>query len=179
MLYLALVLSGLNAPLHAMTGGDWYTNCRELMVLSAAQQESAPADKKIKYRECQIEAYQAFCDIISSSKVKANEKNVNDQTKNEQDGKSLAFLNQERQEIRMSCPTGKPFIAAVNAIEETGGPGFIYKWLPASYIIKNALQNKYPTCVKVREELKISIQAKACYDFWLNNINTTEQKSQR
>src|SRR2546429_9928889 len=50
------------APSLAMTGGTWYENCSKWTHSKNAEIAALPVEKRLAYRECQIEAIKVWCD---------------------------------------------------------------------------------------------------------------------
>jgi hypothetical protein len=46
----------------AMNGGTWYDNCSKWAYSKKDEIAASPVEKRLAYRECQIEAIKAWCD---------------------------------------------------------------------------------------------------------------------
>lgn len=165
---LFVVMGVFHTQAYAMSGGEWYTACSELLVSSPEQIGSAPPEKKVKYRACVIEAHRAWCALnLEGDRNRISE----------------AWSKDKRDQIELSysavCPTlwnspiAGPFVRAVKLIERKGGPNFLERWLPANSMLKDAFLSKYPNCQAERARLGfIAEENGKCIDSYNELMNS-------
>lgn len=131
--------SGLFGP----TGADYFKACWEKKAaqIKAGWNDVRPStsDQAIAWAQCEPESVRA---ISSSGIIAAGQENDNI-------GDSL----------RRACPSGVSdipmggaYMLTVKLVEDTVGPTFLDRILPAHFMISRVWSDKWPNCSKVREQ---------------------------
>lgn len=151
---------------HAMSGGEWYATCSVWAQASGMERKTLPAEKRVAFRACQIEAIRVFCDMNLSGDAAKVGQALTDEEKE----KSWAHLPNYCP-YRWTFPFGGPAAAAVLHLEKNGGPTIIQSWLPASWMLKQTFKSAFPSCEQQRERLGLKHDTKECAATWLKAMD--------
>lgn len=160
------------APSFAMSGGTWYENCSKWAYSKKAEIAALPVEKRLAYRECQIEAIKVWCDREWEGDVtKVADRLISQGQTNEQVSKKFEEALSPYCPNFFIMPFAGPAAVAVEQIEKQGGPGYLDRWLPASKMLERVFNERFPRCTQQRKSLGLVADTSACFDNWFKNID--------
>lgn len=166
-----------------MLGGEWYEVCSELRVMNYEQIEKATVDKKVKYRECQIEAIRQWCNLNLDGDSEGKFTYIVDTINDTHEINLIESFEKITSKVKTACPNqtwirlrngfyleNSPYIIAIKELEKKGEPGFFMQLFPASDMIRNEFLELYPSCESEREKIGLFNNADRCFEDMVQQI---------
>jgi hypothetical protein len=162
-------------PCEAMDGSTWYDNCSKWAYSGKSEVDAAPVEKRVAYRQCQIEAAKVWCEL----KWEGDATNVRDKLI-EQGRTEKEIGDYFYEKLRPYCPLVLPLSSlvrrgpaflAVKQLEKGGGPGILEQLMPATRMLNRAFEEQFPQCTAARKSIGLVGDSQGCFEAWLKAID--------
>lgn len=158
-----------------MNGRTWYDNCSKWAYSKKSELDAAPVERRLAYRECQIEAVKVWCEL----KWEGDTTNVRDklieQGWTEKETGDYLYKN-----LGPYCPLFLPFGSllirgpaglAVKQLEKGGDPGILEQLMPATRMLNRVFEERFPQCTAARKSIGLIGDSQRCFEEWLKAID--------